>query len=964
MATKFTLCQNNNLFSNSQPISNKSYLTYNGFTYSSLEEFDANNMPRHIFMDKPNVVVAYAGSKIVNGVDTGIPCVVIGVAKKDPNISSKDMIPSVLPDGVLTDVVIHDEIRAIGTCVGDDSKVDACSPHGDAYRPLIGGISAIEESGTACTLGLVVKDNTDESLVALTNNHCAGLQYDPLFDIPGDGNLDTTGLFMMQPSPSDGGLSPADRYGTVKRAVSMQFGIGGVNSVDCAISTIAVDDADSGILGINDGPFPFAVQSEYDIGTEIIKSGRTTGIVDPPLASVTSMAANVNVTYGADSANFINQMIYSSATAMVLGGDSGAAVLSLIDGEIKVIGLNFAGNSTGTLGVANHINVVATQMNIVSWDGDIIVPDTLSDAIEVNGNCYSRVGDVVDPISHTVDAFYNDCDECLGLDNSSSSSSFSSSSSSTQEMSSSTFSSASTQAMSTSSQSSSSTINMSTSSESSDSTQIKSSSSSSFSSDFDIIENIDKAIITHFEITVNNNNEIELSWREVKGASGYSLERKDGFSWYEEIYDEDDIKYLDKDVVAGLFYAYRIRAFYEYPDGERHYGRYSYSDTAIFAPLQPSDLVVVKSGSGLYLSWLDNSSYEDGFVIQRKSPEDLDWGTIAYARMNRGFFLDEDITVEGVYEYRVMSYITMKDQTLLYSVSSNEVAYDIMLSDISGFSSPDIIFVDAGQTSDIEVNYNESVRIVIEGISDQEVFWFMDNNSNSISSFGNVADVFIFSSNDFSLRIEQQGSDIITNINVQVDYVDFRNNPKKPTNIKGRLGGGLLGIINWNSDGANISHFNIYRSFKGDSNLIKEENLVGTVSNSSNVFFSFLDTGLGVAQDYVYTVVSISSFGKTSLFNGSLYVGYDRVNVSTKSVELAILPPSSFVVPNGSVSLSSTKPSDWSFQENNSGSELIESVGKTTAQYLATDSWGANDVIKAEYDGKTSFSQVIITEII
>jgi hypothetical protein len=171
-------------------------------------------------------------------------------------------------------------------------------------------------------------------------------------------------------------------------------------------------------------------------------------------------------------------------------------------------------------------------------------------------------------------------------------------------------------------------------------------------------------------------------------------------------------------------------------------------------------------------------------------------------------------------------------------------------------------------------------------------------------------------------------------------------------------------LITWNNDDTNVSYFNIYRALKGNLELVADENLIGTVSNSSSVFFNYIDLNLEINRDYIYTVVAVSKFGKNSLYNGNIYIGFDNTSLSTKNLELAILQPSTFVEPLSSVGLSSTLPGSWSFQENNSGSILTEKDSMVEAIYQANDSWGAEDIIKIESDDQKSFSKVIITEVI
>jgi len=381
---------------------------HNGRIYDSYESFQANAYA-DVYISKPNVTVAYASTKKKNGVDTGIPCVVVGVEKKESiaNLSANDLIPGVLPGGAITDVEVIPRIMSLTTCTGDGGG--GCSPHDDKRRPLQGGISAIEVGGTACTLGVVVKDSSDGRLVALTNNHCAGLLYDPAYKVPTYGSLSVSGIDMIQPSPYDGGVDPTDVYGEVKRAVAMQFGTTGAasNLVDCAVSAISVDDADYPILELDSGPFPFAEKALYSTGQEVSKSGRTTGNTPLPITTVIDKDFVVNVDYsggiGGDNnlATFTNQIWCQAATRFSQGGDSGSAIVAFINGRWRIIGLHFAGNAAGTLGVCCPIEEIESILNVESWDGSVVLPYNTANNVTINGRLYQRVGETFDPVTHT-----------------------------------------------------------------------------------------------------------------------------------------------------------------------------------------------------------------------------------------------------------------------------------------------------------------------------------------------------------------------------------------------------------------------------------------------------------------------------------------------------------------------------------------------------------------------------------
>jgi len=358
-----------------------------------------------LIASKPNVTVAFAGSKTVGGKSTGEACVIVGVEKKLPieRLSDGDLVPKTLPTGVKTDVIEVPRIRAIGTCTSGTTS--ACSPHGDRYRPLVGGISAAEENGTACTLGLVVRDSTDQRLVALSTNHCLGTLYDPNYKRPTNGNTNTYGVRVMQPSPSDGGTED-DIYGLVKRATAIQFGTGDgqANKVDGGVSTIDINDAYSSILEVSNGPFEFIDKADLLIGENITKSGRTTGITPAPVTMVLSKSALVNVSYGSggdkDIATFVDQILVASNTRFTQSGDSGSAALVYRNGQYQVAGMLFAANTAGTLATVNPIEDIAALLDIGYWDGHLTTPQIESNIVYFRGERYDRLQNTRNPVTH------------------------------------------------------------------------------------------------------------------------------------------------------------------------------------------------------------------------------------------------------------------------------------------------------------------------------------------------------------------------------------------------------------------------------------------------------------------------------------------------------------------------------------------------------------------------------------
>jgi hypothetical protein len=62
-------------------------------------------------------------------------------------------------------------------------------------------------------------------------------------------------------------------------------------------------------------------------------------------------------------------------------------------------------------------------------------------------------------------------------------------------------------------------------------------------------------------VTVNIDNSIVVNWSAYNYASGYIVDRKEGFAEYEEVAEQAGLSYVDDNSIPGRFYSYRVTAF-------------------------------------------------------------------------------------------------------------------------------------------------------------------------------------------------------------------------------------------------------------------------------------------------------------------------------------------------------------------------------------------------------------------
>ena len=313
-------------------------------------------------LGRENVVGVAVGRKVVAGHETDEACIVVFVDHKEPETSlrRRDLVPKVL-DGVRTDVVATGPFRALPLL-----ETLAVS-HTARVRPAPGGVSIGHEKITAGTLGVLAHRTSGEPVI-LSNNH-----------VLANSNDAQTGDLILQPGPYDGG-QPRDAIAKLEAFVPIGFSerdLGGVgrlleralsallapvglglrrlpsgktNLVDAAIARPLSDELVApDILEIG----PVAGTASATLGTQVKKSGRTTGLTR---GRVTALDATVEVDYGGKTAVFRGQVVSDIPSR---GGDSGSLI---VDESNRAVGLLFAGGATTT--ILNPIDAVLAALGL------------------------------------------------------------------------------------------------------------------------------------------------------------------------------------------------------------------------------------------------------------------------------------------------------------------------------------------------------------------------------------------------------------------------------------------------------------------------------------------------------------------------------------------------------------------------------------------------------------------------
>lgn len=326
-------------------------------------------------MSKANVHMVAPGTKIINGEDTGVECVVCFVSRKVPimALAASDLIPAQVED-TLTDVIVATPFEALRPI---PATAQVLSKH-------IGGASLGHYKITAGTWGDMVRDADSGEAFILSNAHVLANVNDGLLGDP-----------VLCPGPFDGGTVAHDAIGELARTIHIymtdeqspapepppeppQAGCSVfapvarllapkptsraiqsepyLNVVDCALARFWPGVTWwPGIEGIGEVK---GVNADAVIGLAVRKNGRTTGLTSGRVAYT---GAIVDVGYGSGrTARFTNQIVIVGDNGdFSAGGDSGSVI---VDGLNQATALLFAGSDTYT--IANPITTVMSALNI------------------------------------------------------------------------------------------------------------------------------------------------------------------------------------------------------------------------------------------------------------------------------------------------------------------------------------------------------------------------------------------------------------------------------------------------------------------------------------------------------------------------------------------------------------------------------------------------------------------------
>lgn len=205
-------------------------------------------------------------------------------------------------------------------------------------------------------------------------------------------------------------------------------------------------------------------------------------------------------------------------------------------------------------------------------------------------------------------------------------------------------------------------------------------------------------------------NWINLMWTDnTLAENGFKVERSPGdtSNWMQiAAVLADTVAYTDTDVTCNTVYYYRVRAYTSVADSP--YSSIANATACASAPTAPGNFcAAAASATRINLTWVDNSSVETGFKIERSPDGTHDWTQIATVGANVTDYSNTGLTCDTIYYYRIRAYNAGGDSG--YSNTANAMTLgcsscaDSYETDDDSLSARPITVTDAAQTHNFHV---------------------------------------------------------------------------------------------------------------------------------------------------------------------------------------------------------------------------------------------------------------------
>ena len=369
-----------------------------------------------------------------------------------------------------------------------------------------------------------------------------------------------------------------------------------------------------------------------------------------------------------------------------------------------------------------------------------------------------------------------------------------------------------------------------------------------------------------------SSTQISLSWQDDSNdETGFKIERKltsaaDGTYSQVATAGANDTTFTDSGLQEGTSYSYRVRA---YNAG----GNSAYSNAAAATtwPHAPTDLDGSVSMATVSLSWMDESSVETGYEIERKTGtagSTVSYAPIGSAAANATTYSDSGLQWNTTYTYRVRA--SMSDIHSSYSDT-----YTVTTPDSIGIPPPGTPAVPAAPSAlSAEAQSTTSVLLRWKDNSDDETGFKIERRL-STETDADFSQIDTTAVNDTTYT--DSGLSPATTYIYQVRAYSGNGNsgysgtarvttppdlPRAPSSLSASAVSSSQIDLSWKDNSDNETGFKIERKLTSAS-----DNTFSQIDTTAVSDTTYTDSGLDEGTSYTYRVRAYNSVGNSAYSN-------------------------------------------------------------------------------------------------
>lgn len=436
-----------------------------------------------------------------------------------------------------------------------------------------------------------------------------------------------------------------------------------------------------------------------------------------------------------------------------------------------------------------------------------------------------------------------------------------------------------------------------------------------------------------------SNNSVVLSWNDnTNYEHGYNIYRSlsaNGEYLLVGSVGENIKTYTDENLAVETTYHYKVKAW-----RDDNLSEFSNSTSSIIPGVKaPSGLTATAVGeNSIMINWIDNSSVETGYRIERSLSESTGFEPLMSVGQNSTNYIDFG-TVGTTYYYRIIA-VSSGIESAPSNTASVKAGYVGVFNGVS--DGCNYFLLDSGGEQNYANNENKTITLIAQTPEQKVKLVFqsfdLENNYDFLYIYNGqtVNDPLIgrYTGTTLPDSVWATNSTGALTLRFVTDFSDVRSGfvakvsctyiPQGPTNLALVSATDKTIEIRWSSTETAISEFLVYRSLNQSSNY-------QLITRLSRLTLSYRDENLDAETKYYYKVFS-SYYG---------HISVNSANLSTETT--GCKAPSDLTIeatPTNSAMLrwadNSTNETGFTIErslQSNSGFEVIATVGSNVTTF-------------------------------